>query len=145
MPILNYTTTINSHKTIGEIQECLAKAGAMAVSIDYDSSAQPVAVTFLLSIRGTVINFRLPSKYNGVLKKLEKDIKVPKNFKNEDQARRVAWRIIKDWVEAQLAIIEAGQAELAEVFLPYAVSPDTGQTLYQEFESGRYMLESGDG
>jgi hypothetical protein len=36
-------------------------------------------------------------------------------------ARKVAWRIIKDWVAAQLALIEAEQATLAQVFLPYCV------------------------
>ena len=36
-----------------------------------------------------------------------------------------------------MAIIEAGLAELAEVFLPYAVNPNTGQTLFQEFEQNR--------
>jgi hypothetical protein len=38
-----------------------------------------------------------------------------------------------------MAIIEAGQAQLAEVFLPYAVT-GTGKTLYQEFESGNQLL-----
>ena len=50
-----------------------------------------------------------------------------------EQARRVAWRILKDWVAAQLAIVEAEQAQMAEVFLPYAVESQTGQTMFQLF------------
>ncbi len=39
-------------------------------------------------------------------------------------AARVAWRIIKDWVAAQLAIVESGMVEIAEVFLPYQLVAD---------------------
>ena len=52
----------------------------------------------------------------------------------------MTWRIIKDWLNAQLALIEVGQAEMAEVFLPYALT-NTGQTLFQRFtEEGALML-----
>ncbi|MFN6559978.1 MAG: hypothetical protein RMY28_009240 [Nostoc sp. ChiSLP01] len=37
--------------------------------------------------------------------------------------------MLKDWVEAQMAVIEAGLATLPEVFLPYAILP-SGQTVY---------------
>lgn len=142
MPILNYTTTIDVHKTVGEIQQILAKGGAMAVSIDYGDGGNPIALTFVVSVRDVPINFRLPSKHDGVLKRLKNDPAVANKFKNEFQARRVAWRIVKDWVEAQLAIIDAGQAELAEVFLPYVVMP-SGQTLFKEFESNQKLLGAG--
>lgn len=56
---------------------------------------------------------------------------------------RVAWRIVKDWVEAQMALIESGLAELPEVFLPYAVKPD-GRTVYDEFKGNLLMLSEGD-
>lgn len=77
-------------------------------------------------------------------KLLKDDRQVPNALKNEDQARRVAWRIIKDWVEAQMAIIQSGTAEMAEVFLPYVVHPETGLTLFEEFKEGTLKLGSGD-
>lgn len=131
MAILNYTTTIDHHRTVGEVQKKLASAGARAISIDYDESNEPIAMTFLIPIHSTMVNFRLPTRYEGVLKRLIDDPSVPKKFKSRSQAMRVSWRIVKDWIEAQLAFIEAGQAELAEVFLPYAVT-NTGKTLYME-------------
>lgn len=143
MPILNYTTKIDSGKTVGEIQQILAKAGAKSISIDYDDQAQPQALTFLVSVQGQLVNFRLPLRWRGVWAVLRDDPDVPRRLRTEEQARRVAWRIVKDWVQAQLAIIDAGLAELAEVFLPYAVNQQTGQTLYQEFQANR-LLESGD-
>lgn len=139
MPILNYTTQIDAHRTVGEIQAMLAKAGAKAVSVEYGDGV-PAAVMFAIDIAGFPTRFRLPSRWEGVAKRLEADRDVPRRLRTEEQARRVAWRIVKDWVEAQLAIIDAGVAELAEVFLPYAVNPQTGRTLYQQFEAGSGFL-----
>lgn len=129
MPVLNYTTTINSLKTVNEIQSILVEHGALNVSIDYAEKI-PVAVTFLVDLNGELVSFRLPSNHTGVYKLLCEDEKVPNRLKTSEQARKVAWRIVKDWVEAQMAVIEAKVATLPQVFLPYAVS-DRGQTLYE--------------
>lgn len=141
MPILNYTTKIAAHRTIGEIQQTLARAGARGVSVEYDQLHQPAAVTFVVEVSGQYVNFRLPSRWQGVLKALEEDPKVPYRLTTEEQARRVAWRIVKDWIEAQMAIIEAQLAELPEVFLPYAVHPESGRTLFEEFKEKRMLPE----
>lgn len=138
MPILNYTTTINPLKTVGEIQEKLVKAGVVSISVSYDDSRQPDALVFAVLVRGELVNFKLPSNWQGVFNAMKRDRSVPPRYKSEDQARRVAWRIIKDWVEAQLAIIQAGLATLPEVFLPYAVMSN-GLTVYQQFEQGRLL------
>ncbi|MFA4945911.1 MAG: hypothetical protein WC789_14585 [Lentisphaeria bacterium] len=143
MPILNYTTKIHSAKTVGEIQHILARAGARSINIDYDDHAQPVAVTFLVNVTGRLVNFRLPSNWRGVWARLRDDPAVPRNLRTEEQSRRVAWRIVKDWCEAQMAIIDSGLAELTEVFLPYAVNPESGQTLFQEFQASK-LLTAGD-
>jgi len=143
MPILNYTTKITPEKTVMEIQQILAKAGAKTISIDYDEIGQPSAVTFFIQILGRWVNYRLPSNFSGVQAALQDDPGVPRSLKTEMQARRVAWRITKEWVAAQMAIIEAQQAELAEVFLPYAVM-GSGRTLFQEFRSGTLLLGKGE-
>lgn len=144
MPILNYTTQIESAKTVSEILALLARVGARSVSIDYNEDHEPQAVTFLAQVAGRWINFRLPSNPSGVYKAIQKDPKVPRSLKTEAQARRVAWRITKDWCEAQMAIIAAGQADLPEVFLPYAVNPRSGRTLYEEVQGGTLLLGEGE-
>lgn len=131
MAIANYTTTVNQLKTIGEIQGMLVEHGVISISIDY-ADKQPAALYFIAPINQQDIPFRLPSRWEGVLLAMERDPKVQKRYRTEEQARRVAWRITRDWVRAQLAIIEAGQASLGEVFLPYAVNSD-GQTVYELF------------
>lgn len=128
MAILNYTTTIDPFKTIGEIHAVLVKHGATNISVDY-ADKLPTALTFLVDLNGEFVNFRLPSNHTRVYKALCKDQNIARKYKTQEQARRVAWRIVKDWVEAQMAIIEAGLATLPEVFLPYAVVAN-GQTLF---------------
>lgn len=142
MAILNYTTKIDPIKTIGEIQGILAKHGAKNISIDFDKSI-PVALTFLVDLNGEFINFRLPSNHAGVYKVLCNNKDIARQFRTEEQARRVAWRIVKDWIEAQMAIIEAGLATLPQVFLPYAVLT-SGQTVYDAVE-GNGLKALGDG
>jgi hypothetical protein len=74
---------------------------------------------------------------------MKKSSKVPRSLCTEEQALRVGWRIIKDWVEAQMAIVESELAGVAEVFLPYAVTK-SGTTLYKHIETdGRLLLSNG--
>lgn len=49
MAILNYTTSVESEKTISEIQKCLVKHGATKIVTDYHEGL-PSGVTFCLVI-----------------------------------------------------------------------------------------------
>ncbi len=138
MPILNYTTMIDAHRTLGEIMRLLAKAGAVNISIAFDGQGQPEALTFTISVYDNLIPFRLPTNWQGVHQRLL-DQKVERRYQTEAHARNVAWRITKDWVEAHRAIIEAGMAQPQEVFLPYAVLPNN-LTLYQTMVDHNYKL-----
>lgn len=113
MPLLNYTTSIAATKTVAEIQTLLAKAGAEQVIIRYDKSADPTALVF--ELLGEM--YMLPCRVEAVQQKLMKDRSVPPKFKTREQAMRVAWRILKDWTEAQVAIISTGMVEAAWVTL----------------------------
>lgn len=134
MPILNYTTKIDSYKTILEIQKVLATHGASKVTTDNDSAGNPIAITFCIMFKESLCAFALPCNFEGVLRAMKKSSKVPRSLCTEEQALRVGWRIVKDWVEAQMAIVEADLANMAEVFLPYAVMKN-GQTVYKNLEA----------
>lgn len=137
MPILNYTTKILPEKTISEIQQILVKHGATKIVIDYENGIAS-AVTFALKIELRLIPYALPCNYQGVLKAMQKDNNIPNGFVNEEQSIRTSWRIVKDWIEAQLALVQAGLASLPEVFLPYAITK-TGQTLFEYTRNGEGM------
>ena len=140
MPILNYTTTIDAEKSIMEIQKVLVKGGATKITTDYENG-MPKSVTFCMVLNGTIIGYSLPANYKGVLRAMSKDSKVPKKSLTEEQDIRVSWRIVKDWVEAQVAIVQAELASMPEIFLPYAITTN-GITLYEEISKGNFKYLS---
>ena len=141
MAILNYTTSISCEKTISEIMKCLVSHGAMKIVTDYDGGI-PCAVTFCLALNEKIVGFSLPANYNGVLKSMQKSKNIPRKLLTKEQAVRVSWRIIKDWVLAQMAIVDAQLAEISEVFLPYAITR-SGLTLFKEIQNnGMKILET---
>lgn len=148
MPLLNYTTTIDQDKSVAEIGKILAKAGASAILHDYDDTGNIVAISFKMRFErdsDKQISFRLPTDWRPVLEVLREQRRRNSRIKaTEDQARRVSWRITKDWVEAQLAIIETRMVTTAQVFLPYSITQD-GQTMYQHIAANPGILKLGSG
>jgi|SRR6185295_11299454 len=141
MPLLNYTTSIAPQKTVMEIQALLAKAGASAILADYDTDGNIVALSFRLRAEGQDISFKLPTAWQPVLETLKRQ-NVSRTLQTPEQALRVAWRITKDWVAAQLAIIETRMVTTAQVFLPYAITRD-GSTVYEYIANNQQLLGSG--
>jgi hypothetical protein len=135
MPILNYTTTIAPAKTVGEIQAMLAKAGATRILTEYEQGA-PAAISFELK----PYQYRLPCRFEGIARVIYRDRDIPPRLRTAEQAQRVAWRIIKDWIEAQLAIIQSQMVTPDEVFLPYRLNVD-GETLYQVITREDRLIE----
>ena len=136
MPILNYSTSIAALKTAGEVQAKLAKHGASSVSTVY-VEGQPVGIAFTIETQYGPRDFQLPANAAGVEASLKRQ-RVDRRFQGAEQAQRVAWRILKDWVEAQLAIIEAGMVTIDEVMLPYMITSN-GLTLTQAYRSSAGM------
>lgn len=123
MTVANKTTTIEDTKTVGEIQSMLATAGATSVMIHY-VNARPESIAFKLVSGSGPIAFILPANWKGILSAMKRDPHTPIRLIYEDQARRVSWRVVRDWLRAQLTMISAGGATLEEVMLPWAVTND---------------------
>ena len=131
MPLKNYTTKVSTTQTAGEIQELLASHGAKKIMMDYSDSGIVESVTFGLMLNGIMAGFRISAKPNGVIAAMKKDgVRC-----DAAQANRIAWRNVKDWIAAQIAMVETEQATMDEMFLPYLL--DGERTIFQKFqESG---------
>ncbi len=156
MSLLNYSTQVDVSKSVAEINEVLVKHGARSILTDMDEKGEVVSISFKVQLPRGEVAFRLPANPESVMKiinlqttkyKLSGGIYrkkvpvVPRSYYNDmSQARRVAWRILKDWVEAQMALIEVGMVQLHQVFLPYAIMKD-GQTVFEMIESKGLLLE----
>lgn len=138
--IANRTTSISCEKTVAEIQSMLAGVRASAMMLDYDSDGKPCGLAFRLERDGQSMAFRLPCNWQGVLNALKKERGgIPQRLLTADHAKRVSWRILKDWLRAQLSLIEAGASSIEEVMLPWAITTD-GQTVAQRVLSGTTNL-----
>lgn len=149
MGLLNYTTTIAAAKTISQIHGTLAKCGANKILSEYKEGGIE-ALAFMVEGPTGTLAFRLPANVKAVQRILVKQYqegRIPreKRYTSYEQAVKVAWRILKDWVEAQLAIIEAEMATVDEVFLPYLLDGEGKKTLYQSMLERGFMLPEGRG
>lgn len=127
-PIANYSTTVTALKSIGEIQGILVAHGAKHILMDYDQG-EPVGLAFITTTSYGEVPFRLPANIDRVEAVLNKQ-RVRKQVSRE-LAFRVAWRILKDWVRAQMAILETEMVTIDQVFLPYMQVGEKGKTLYE--------------
>jgi hypothetical protein len=134
MPIKNYTSAVDAFKSVGEIQGALAKAGASKMIIDYNAGV-PTGLTFAMLSNRKFVGFLLPANIEGVSAVFAQQ----KVRADQEQVIRTAWRNVRDWVLAQLALVEAGNAEFKQVFLPY-LTDGRGNTMYSLYQSGQLAL-----
>ena len=145
---LNYTTTIDPAKSATECVARLAAHGATAIGMTYDGKGFPTGLSFQIVTSWGPRQFSLPVNVEGTRRALDRACRcaqgiIPPRYTGAEHAGRVAWRVLKDWLEAQLALIEAGVAELAQVMLPY-LHVDKGRTLWQAYaENEQAALTAG--
>lgn len=142
MAILNYTTTVDAFKTVSEIEHILMKHRAKSIMKNYEDEAI-IGLSFLIDTGIQQIPVRLPVKVDECLKVLKKEKRENPRKQirdNREQAERVAWRILKDWIEAQMALLDIEMVRFEEIFLPYIEVPG-GQTIYERLEEKQFLLD----
>jgi hypothetical protein len=152
--VKNYTTSIPAAKSISEIEDMLLQVGA----VNFMKRADPVTrqyieVAFQIEVSGIAVSYRLPARMDSISQMLASQYNREHSRKAKDaeefekQAYDTAWRILRDWVDAQIEIIRIGMVQAEEVFLPYMLM-DRNTTVYDRFinDGGmRQLLGKGDG
>lgn len=64
--------------------------------------------------------------------------KIERRYTTYEQAQRVAWRIVKDWVEAQVALIQTEMVTLDQVMLPYMIGVGD-KTIYELYKARKLL------
>lgn len=143
MTVLNYTTKIAAQKTIGEAQALLVKHGASRIAIDY-TGGRATGITFATTTAHGVRLFTLPVDVDAMQRLLARH--KPSGgmgvaaFRSPEHAERVAWRVIKDWLAAQLTLVATDMAALDQVMLPYLHADQSGRTLYAAYQDRESVL-----
>ena len=129
MALKNYTTKVPANRSISEIQEMLQKCGALGVLIEYEKDTGKIAgLSFQIEFNGQKVGFRLPLDWREAQKVLEEEGN--RRAGDDEYCYRVSWRILRDWVDVQAALIKIKQVKIQQVFLPYAIQRN-GKTLYE--------------
>lgn len=139
------TTKIPVGQTVSQIQRILGEYGACAVMTEYKDK-EVLAVCFKVMFLDKDIPFRLPCRWNYIYKTMMNRVRKSRKNTEEnirEQAKRVAWRQILRWVEAQMALVETEMVKVHEVFLPYIQVGINGETLSEKLEVSKFkMLEN---
>lgn len=143
MSILNYTTSIAASKTSGEVQGLLAGHGARQIVTTFADSGEITGMQFSTRTEFGERGFSMPVRTDGVLAAMTADKSIPRSKCTREQAQRVAWRIAKDWLAAQLALIDAGLASLDEVMMPYMLDQG-GRTVFEAYRTTQAAITSGE-
>lgn len=130
--IKNYTSSVPASQSMARIEELLVKAGARDIHKSYNNNHECDAIVFVMVVPGVVqpLYFKLPAKveacYNALWKIHCKSVKRPQEGTKKtirEQAARTAWKIIHDWVDLQLTLIELDQAEPYGIVLALRLQP----------------------
>jgi hypothetical protein len=165
MFLKNYTSDVPVHQTIYRIEQVLIKCGVQGITKEYGGGmqvAEVTAVTFHIPMEGRELTVRLPADVDRALEALwldyadgekltddgarlqwSKKKKVRADF--VEQAKRTAWKIIQDWVEVQMSMIQLKQAETLQVFLPYVYDRSLKSTVYDRVKAQGYRALIGNG
>ncbi|MBV6342960.1 hypothetical protein [Candidatus Magnetobacterium casense] len=138
--LANYSTTVPASRSINEIQNILVAHGAQHILLDYNDG-EPVGLAFIVNTPYGDTPFKLPAnigKVSTVLNKQRRRTQV-----SNEVAARVAWRILKDWVRSQMAILETEMVTIDQVFLPYMQVGASGKILYEVMLDHHLQLPKG--
>ena len=150
----NYTSNVPVSETIHRIEQVLIRCGVSGITKEYGPTGIVSAIRFEIKTSNGCpqVVVRLPADVTKAWEALWKDYagaeisedgqscwsryKKKKKAEFYEQACRTAWKIIQDWIEVQMSMIQMQQADTVEVFMPYIW--DGRQTLYHRVKDGGY-------
>lgn len=159
MFLKNYTSNVPVAVTVSNIERTLIKCGVSGITKEYGQTpGDIISLIFHISTAPNLPKFtiRIPvdkklaldalwldyvdgEKMNAAGTELQwNSRKKKKRADFVQQAERTAWKIMQDWIEVQMSMIQMRQAEFVEVFMPYIY--DGKQTVYQRVKDGGLNL-----
>ena len=141
--IKNYTSSVSVERTISAIEQELVKIGVTHIEKRYENGL-PTAIMFSIMFKTEILCFKVPVNPEAAYD-IIKSIPGYKS-KSKDwlkaQSYRTAWRIVLNWVEVQVAMVQLRQADAMEVFLPYAYDQSSNTTLFEKLKGENFKMLS---
>lgn len=156
MFLKNYTSEVPVSQTIYRIEQVLIKCGVSGIMKEYTgTNGEIAAITFQIEAPASKITIRLPADKEKALDALWLDYvdgdklnakgdavdhygsrKKKRRVDFAEQSARTAWKIVQDWIEVQMSMIQMRQADTLQVFLPYVF--DGKRTYYQALQESNF-------
>jgi hypothetical protein len=156
MFLKNYTSDVPVSQTIYRIEQVLIKCGVSGITKEYGPRGEIAAITFHIKLEAgrPPVTIRLPADKEAATKalwlnyadgdrltddgkRLAWSSKKKKTYADFiEQGERTAWKLVQDWVEVQLSMIQMKQADFVQVFLPYVW--DGSRTFYDALKINGY-------
>jgi len=146
----NYTTEIPAERSIQEVERILIDHEATDIWKEYEGK-QVVALNFAIRTEFGKLPIRLTANVAGVKQVLINEqrsgkIKISKRMLMSDEhPRNVAWRVLKDWVDSQMARVDAEKVKVERIFLADVYDMAKKRTLYDLLKEGQFkglLMES---
>ena len=126
----------DSSRTFERIQKCLIEHRAKHIAYEYNDDGRIIGLAFGLEINGQVAKVKLPARIENVERILN-----AYSASQKEQAYRTAWANIRDWIEAQLALVDTEMVKMEEVLLPYVVIGN--ETVFEKLDRNQFQLGAG--
>ena len=140
MDLKNYTSGVPVSKTISRIEEILAKSGAAGIMKKYkDGVLEAISFSIELPVEKRQVAVQLPANVDAVYTTMRNSIKRPRRDtlnKLKEQSERTAWKLMQDWVEVQISLIQIQKIDFMQVFLPYIWNGE--QTFYHVLKEQKF-------
>lgn len=155
MFLKNFTSNVPVSQTVYRIEQVLIKAGVSGIMKEYGAAGEVSAITFQIKLEGNApYSVRLPADKVAATESLWRDYadgdklspdgqRLAYNTRKQktradfiEQGERTAWKLVQDWIEVQISMIQMKQADFMQVFLPYVW--DGHETVYQRLKAGNY-------
>ena len=142
MALKNYTS--EGRRTFDKISKILAIHGVTKLMYEYNPDGTLSGLTFAMMVGDQEVGFRMPAMVENVIEIMYGGKKNNGKYRvitqaMRDQAYRTAWANIRDWIDAQMALIDTKQAKVEQVFLPYLIMKDN-KTLYERIRDSEFKL-----
>ena len=142
--IKNFSTSISVEKTISEIERMLAKYGATKIMKEFDDEGNPKVLAFMIASSKGELPIKLPIQVHKIMEIFKIQVnqgKLPRKYlRDKEQAYKVGWRIVKDWLDAQLTLLSINVVKIEEIFLPYIYDFNSGKTMFQAMEQKGFQV-----
>lgn len=122
---------ISSIITVNKIEEYLNKLDLKDMYKTYHLG-DVCAISFTIEYNGIPLQVSLPINVYAVQEKLKCKHK---------RAHRVACELLSDWVIRTVRMIQAGQINIVEGFLPYIFDKKTGKTFFESIVKQHIKIE----